>query len=87
MRRDDTSTLAGTAPGVPVRLASVDLTGPVRLRLAEFGLRRGALVTVLSRAAGGGRVVGVDGNRIALDRGTASRLGVTSPDADTHRVA
>ena len=44
------------------------------LRLATLGLRSGTEVTVLSRTAGGGRLVGVGTSRIGIDRDTSRRL-------------
>lgn len=40
-------------------------------RLAELGVRPGASLSVLRRTAGGGRIVGVAGSRVALDAATA----------------
>lgn len=52
---------------------------PMRtLRLAEVGLRIGSRLVVMSRTAGGGRVVAVGHARIALDREVASRLRVAT---------
>lgn len=76
MRRSRADGLAGVRVGSTVRLAGTDLTTAERLRLAEFGLRPGALVSVLARTAGGGRLVGVGPGRIALDRATAGRIAV-----------
>jgi ferrous iron transport protein A len=45
-------------------------------RLAELGLRPGAVVTVLRRTAGGGRIVAVGTARVALGRETARGLDV-----------
>ncbi len=71
--------LAAVPSDVPVRLAWVDLAVTERLRLAELGIRAGALVTVLARTAGGGRVLGIGTSRVALDRATAARLRVETP--------
>ena len=60
--------------GVPLRLAGVSVTGAERLRLAELGLRVGAVLTVLSRTTGGGRLIGIGTGRIAVDRSTARAL-------------
>jgi Fe2+ transport system protein FeoA len=68
--------LSATAVGVTVRLTDVDLPVAERLRLAEFGLRPGAVVTVLARTSGDGRLIGVGHSRIALDRHTAARMTV-----------
>ena len=75
--RPATDRLAGANVGATVRLSSVDLAEPAqRRRLAEFGLRPGALVTVLARTAGGGRLIGLGASRIVLDASTAARLSV-----------
>jgi ferrous iron transport protein A len=73
-RAETLHTLDAAAVGSRVRLAEVQVEGRSRLRLAELGLRCGAVVRIVSRSVGGGRVVAVDGARIALDRGTAGRL-------------
>ena len=59
---------------MPLRLAAVSISGAERLRLAELGLRVGAVLTVLSRTTGGGRLLGVGTSRIAVDRATARAL-------------
>ena len=68
--------LSATAVGATVRLTDVDLPVAERLRLAEFGLRPGAVVTVLARTSGNGRLIGLGQSRIALDRRTAARMTV-----------
>lgn len=68
------SGLAGVELGVPLRLAAVHLRAPDRLRLAELGLRPGAVVTVLSRVAGNGRLLALGPSRIAVDFATARAL-------------
>ncbi|WP_297742366.1 FeoA family protein [uncultured Tessaracoccus sp.] len=45
-------------------------------RLAELGIRPGAQITAGQRTPGGGRVVGVAGARLALDRATLHMLEV-----------
>jgi ferrous iron transport protein A len=54
--------------GTPVRVATAQSPADLTRRLAELGLRPGAVVRCLHRTAGGGRVVDVDGARIALGR-------------------
>lgn len=75
----DNDTLATVALGVRVTLGAPRLSGAVARRLFELGLRPGTEVVVLHRTAGGGRVVAVDGARIALDRATSRALPVASP--------
>jgi ferrous iron transport protein A len=71
--------LVSATVGATVRLRSVEVPSVAqRRRLAEFGLRPGALVTVLARTAGGGRLVGLGVSRIVLDAGTAAALGVSA---------
>lgn len=48
-------------------------------RLAELGIRPGALVSFIRRTAGGGIVVEAAGSRIALDRTTAAAVRVDQP--------
>ena len=45
-------------------------------RLAELGIRPGAQITAGQRTPGGGRVVGVAGAHLALDRATLHMLEV-----------
>jgi ferrous iron transport protein A len=52
----------------------VDGTDAVRRRLAEMGVRVGSHVNVLYRTTGGGRVLAVDGSRIAVDARLASAI-------------
>ena len=66
--------MAAVDVGTPVALSGVDFPLPERRRLAELGLRPGAVVTVMGRTAGGGRVLGVGTARVALDRRTLGRL-------------
>lgn len=44
-------------------------------RLAEMGIRPGSSISVLYATAGGGRILGVEGARIAVDRVTADSIG------------
>ncbi len=46
----------------------------VRRRLAEMGVRTGSHIRVLYRTTGGGRVLAVDGARIAVDAQLASAI-------------
>ena len=64
----DAVTLAGVGARVLVTLGEPRLDRARARRLAELGLRPGAEVVVLHRTAGGGRVVAVDGARLALGR-------------------
>jgi ferrous iron transport protein A len=63
------STTLDSAPlGAAVRVAATDVPSDLARRLAELGLRPGAVVRCIQRTAGGGRVVDVDGARVALGR-------------------
>jgi len=68
--------LATVPPGLPVRLTAVRLGPADRLRLAQLGLRPGAVVTVRQRMAGGARLLGLGTSRIAIDPRTARALAV-----------
>lgn len=46
----------------------------IQRRLAEMGIRVGAHIKVLYRTTGGGRVLSVDGARIAIDSRLASSI-------------
>ena len=46
----------------------------VRRRLAEMGVRPGARIRVMHQSAGGGRVLAVDGSRIAIDAHLAASI-------------
>ena len=73
MRLDE---VPGTA-----RVIEVGGTDAVRRRLAEMGVRSGSHVTVLYRTTGGGRVLSVDGSRIAVDAHLASAIEAEPLDA------
>ncbi len=68
--KDETGRL--TLAGAPARsrLVVVRLRTPADLarRLGTLGVRPGIQVEVLHNASGGGRVIGVAGARLALDR-------------------
>jgi ferrous iron transport protein A len=70
----DVLALASVPLGATGILALGSLPRSAGLRLAQLGLRAGAGVTVLSRTAGGGRLVGVGTTRIGLDRDTCRQL-------------
>ncbi len=71
--------LADVPAGGRATLGVPDLDPPRVRRLAELGLRAGAEVRVLVRTSGGGRVVALGDDRIALDRGILRRLPVAVP--------
>lgn len=73
----DIDTLGTVDVNIGVTLAAPRLHGAVARRLYELGLRPGTEVVVLHRTAGGGRVVLVDGARVALDGATLRALPVT----------
>lgn len=52
----------------------VDGTTAMQRRLAEMGVRVGSHIKVLYRTTGGGRVLSVDGARIAIDSGLAAAI-------------
>lgn len=62
--------------GATVTLTATD-GHPRRRRLAEIGLRPGAVVRVLHRSAGGGRVLAVGDVRVAVDRSALRLLAAT----------
>ncbi|HET7762007.1 MAG TPA: ferrous iron transport protein A [Phycicoccus sp.] len=66
--------------GMPVRVVAAESPVDLTRRLAELGLRPGAVVRCLHRTAGGGRVLDVGGARIALGR-TVLRAVTTEPAA------
>jgi len=74
------ATLDDVPAGLPV-VVQQPLLGPAYTRrLAELGIRRGALVSVLMRTVGGASVVTVDNSRIALDSRTMRQIPVASPE-------
>jgi Fe2+ transport system protein FeoA len=52
----------------------VEGTPTIQRRLAEMGVRVGSHIAVLYRTTGGGRVLSVDGARIAIDAGLAGAI-------------
>ncbi|GIG26841.1 FeoA family protein [Cellulomonas denverensis] len=68
--------LAQLAPMTDGRVVDVGLPVPQRRRLAELGLRPGAVLRVTQRAAFGGRVVALGAERFAVDAATCARVEV-----------
>ncbi len=68
------TTLATAPEDTELTLLRSNGSPEMRRRLAALGLRKGAGVRILQSTAGGGRVVGIGGIRIALDRSTLERL-------------
>ncbi len=54
--------------GATMTFVATGASEDVARRLAELGLRVGAVLSCTQRTAGGGRIVAVDGSRIALGR-------------------
>jgi ferrous iron transport protein A len=69
--------LGSVALGSEATLVGLHLADATRLRLTELGLRPGAVVRVLSRTPGGGRVIGLGAGRVAVDRATAKAVTVS----------
>ncbi len=68
--------LAGTAPGVTVRIAGVDGGMRVQSRLVGMGLTAGTRLDVRSNNGGGPVLVAVGHARIALGRTMAEKVRV-----------
>lgn len=68
--------LAQLAPMTDGQVATVTLPTSQRLRLAEMGLRPGAVLRVTQRAAFGGRVVALGAERFAVDAATCALIQV-----------
>ncbi|MBN9107063.1 MAG: ferrous iron transport protein A [Propionibacteriaceae bacterium] len=60
--------------GTALTLVEADIDAAPAHRLASFGLRVGSGFSVLSRTAGGGRVVLVAGSRVAVGRSLLAGL-------------
>jgi ferrous iron transport protein A len=60
-------------PGT-AEVTAVDAAAPAQRRLAELGVRVGSHIRVLYRTTGGGRVLAVDGSRVAIDAGLAAAI-------------
>ncbi|MDO5534572.1 MAG: FeoA family protein [Propionibacteriaceae bacterium] len=70
-----TSTTLAAAPlAVPMLLTATHPDADVARRLASLGLRRGVRVSLVQKLAGGGRIVSVNGGRIAVDAGVLTHL-------------
>lgn len=61
-------TLDRSPLGATMTLVATVVAEDVARRLAELGLRKGATLSCTQRTAGGGRIIAVDGSRIALGR-------------------
>lgn len=59
--------LATFPSGQDARIVGLDAEPGLALRMSELGLRVGAVVRVVHHARGGGRVVAVGTDRLALD--------------------
>lgn len=71
-----TTTLREAPVGPRLLVTTVDSgAAPVR-RLAELGLRPGALIRSLRRTAGGGRILDIGGARVALGYDLVEAIGV-----------
>lgn len=68
--------LATCPRNADLEVAAVTVPDAARLRLQEIGLRVGGRVRVTQHTAFGGRVVALDGTRVALDRATAAAVSV-----------
>jgi Fe2+ transport system protein FeoA len=79
MRADGrTTTLADVRIGESAVLVAGQALEARRARhLVELGLRPGVTVCVMMRTAGGGRILGVDNLRIAVDRHILGKIPVT----------
>ncbi|MBI1376836.1 MAG: ferrous iron transport protein A [Frankiales bacterium] len=69
-------TLDDAPAGVAVLVTGSGADPALARRLAELGVRPGAVVVPLGRTAGGARVVAVDDARLALARRVLRRVGV-----------
>lgn len=63
----------GTSGVVSCVLRSAENAATVR-RLAELGVRRGAVLTAVQKTPGGGRVIAIGDGRLALDKATLRAL-------------
>jgi Fe2+ transport system protein FeoA len=73
-------TLDDVPTGLPVVVQRPRLDPAYTRRLAELGIRHGALVSVLMRTVGGAGVITVDNSRIALDSRTMRQIPVASQE-------
>lgn len=67
-------TLSDAPCGQELRFVSVDLDADRAFRLRELGFAPGVVVRVVQRAAFGGRVIAIRGERMAVDGATARRI-------------
>ncbi len=68
--------LAQCAPRTRARLLNLRVAPQFMLRLSELGLRPGAELSVVSKAAFGGMIVNIGGTRVAVDRASTRLLDV-----------
>lgn len=70
-----TPTTLDRAPlGATLLLTATHHDANVARRLASLGLRRGVRVSLVQKLAGGGRILSVNGGRIAVDAGVLAHL-------------
>ena len=71
-------TLDTAAVGRPLTVVSAHLPGDaVSRRLAELGVRPGAAVRLLSRTSGGGAILAIGDDRLAVSRAILRAIDVT----------
>ncbi|MEJ2578105.1 MAG: FeoA family protein [Kineosporiaceae bacterium] len=87
MTRAEPRTLADLEIGSSAVIAhGGTVSRPVRQRLAELGLRPGALARPLLRTVGGGRLVAVGQARVVVGRELLTRILVSVPAPDDPKV-
>lgn len=74
-------TLADALPGIDVRVLSNRASSPaVTRRLAEMGVRAGASLRILYRTSGGGAVLAIGDDRIAVAKAILRSITVGPAD-------
>lgn len=74
-------TLDAVAVGTPITVLSARAADPaVSRRMAELGLRPGTLVRTLMRTSGGGGVIAVGDDRLAVSRAILTAVEVTDAE-------
>lgn len=74
------STLFHAPVGVDMRITAIT-TSPLATRMQSMGIREGALVRVIARAAAGVRIVRVGDARISLAKALSRGITVDTPEA------
>ncbi len=71
-------TLDAARTGQPLTIAGSSRSGAVSRRLAELGIRPGVVLRIQSRTSGGGAILAIGDDRIAVSRQILATIEVST---------